>query len=124
MSKNAMKKAARKVSFAQALCSSIRLHQAQIYAQRPEKRAAEKARKRERDAMLREQYKAGTLDPADQEWYEKRIAMKRARQEDSGKGRRKRNKTEFGGGVIIDLGFDELMHVGVSPSEASTESGI
>ena len=74
--------------------------------------------------MLREQYKAGTLDPADQEWYMKRISMKRARQEDSGKGRKRRNKTEFGGGVSIDFGFDELMHVGVSPSAGVVWCGV
>lgn len=76
---------------------------------KPEKRAAEKARRKERAAALREGYEAGTLTPEEQEIYEKRKALRITRKKDTGKSKR-----DWKGGVVIDLGFDELMSEQVS----------
>ena len=81
-----------------------------MMASRPEKRAAERARKRERDAERKEGYAAGTLSAQEVEVFEKRKALKKARIDDA-KGTR---KDVWKGGVIIDLGFDDMMRDPVS----------
>ena len=77
-------------------------------AQRVEKRAAERAKRKDKGAALREGYAAGTLTPEEKEAYEKKVAMRQVRRKDTGS-----SKADWKGGVVIDLGFDELMHDGV-----------
>lgn len=76
---------------------------------KPVKRAAEKAKRRERAAALREGYEAGTLSVEEQDIFEKRKALRTARKRDTGKSKR-----DWKGGIVIDLGFDELMTEQVS----------
>jgi len=110
MSKNQQKKAHRKVSPLEQNFLSLTNAQARMMAVRPEKRAAERARKRERDAQRKEGYAAGTLTAEEMEVYEKRKAMKKARTDDG----KKAKKDVWKGGVIIDLGFDDMMRDPVS----------
>jgi len=84
MSKNAMKKAAKAVKLA---------------ALKIERRAREKAAKKEKQRQKAEKRAAGELD--DDEDEEK-------------KRRAKRPKLDFGGTVVVDLGFDEMMSEKVS----------
>ena len=84
MSKNALKKAVKAERFA-----AIKL----------ERRAREKEAKREKKRQRAEKKAAGELDEDDDE--DKR------RQE-------KKRKLEFGGQVLVDLGFDEMMNDKVS----------
>ncbi|RSH92661.1 tRNA (guanine(9)-N(1))-methyltransferase [Saitozyma podzolica] len=95
MSKSAMKKAARK---------------ARMEELKPIRRQAEKERRRERAVQLAEGYAAGTLTPEERALVETRRAKERERRESKRKGPEKGVDQEaWKGGVIIDLGFDELM---------------
>ncbi|KAH9482346.1 tRNA (guanine(9)-N1)-methyltransferase [Psilocybe cubensis] len=80
MSKNALKKAAKNERFA---------------ALKLERRAREKEAKREKKRILAEKRLAGELDEDDEE--EK-------------KRRTKKPKLQFGGTVVVDLGFDDMMN--------------
>lgn len=84
ISKNALKKAAKAERFA-----AIKL----------ERRAREKEAKREKKRQRAEKKAAGELDEDDEE--------DRQRQA-------KKRKLEFGGRVLVDLGFDEMMNDKVS----------
>ncbi|OCF75178.1 hypothetical protein I204_04029 [Kwoniella mangroviensis CBS 8886] len=101
MSKNAMKRAAK---------------QAKMEAMKPLKRAAEKARRKERAAELSKGYKDGTLSEKDKEIYEKRKKLEKDRKAEKKKFRDKDHEGDdvqgecWNGGVVIDLGFDELMN--------------
>ncbi|WVQ65104.1 uncharacterized protein L199_003276 [Kwoniella botswanensis] len=101
MSKNAMKRAAK---------------QAKMEAMKPLKRAAEKARRKERAAELSKGYKEGTLSEKDKEIYEKRKKLEKDRKAEKKKFRDKDHEGDYdsgecwNGGVVIDLGFDELMN--------------
>lgn len=86
-----------------------------MIAERPEKRKLEKIRRRENAQRLAEGYKEGTLTEEQKAVYESRRAAKITKlnvkkREDSGQDR------DWGGGVVIDLDFDELMNEQVSPS--------
>lgn len=78
-------------------------------ALKPARRAAERARKKENKAHLRDGYASGTLTEEEQRRFEekqqrikdKQAADKRMRHGDKG--------DYWQGGVVIDLGFDELM---------------
>ncbi|WVW80344.1 hypothetical protein I302_102324 [Kwoniella bestiolae CBS 10118] len=99
MSKNAQKKAAK---------------QAKMLAMKPLKRAAEKARRKERAAELTKGYAEGTLSERDKEIYEKRKRLERERKAEKrrfGNGLLDDGSVQvWGGGVVLDLGFDELMN--------------
>jgi len=79
LSKNALKKVAKAERFA---------------ALKLERRAREKEAKREKKRQMAEKRAAGELDHEDEE--EK-------------KRRTKRPKLQFGGNVVVDLGFDDMM---------------
>ena len=84
-------------------------------AERPEKRKAEKLRRRENAQKLTEGYKNGTLTPEELAIYESRRAAKVVRA--VVKKREKLDpvaRPDFGGAVVIDLDFDELMSEQVS----------
>jgi hypothetical protein len=110
ISKNQQKKINRKVILYKELGECLANDQERMLAGRPEKRAAERARKRERDAQRKEGYAAGTLTAEELDVYEKRKAMKKARTDDG----KKAKKEVWKGGVIIDLGFDDMMRDPVS----------
>lgn len=77
---------------------------------KPIRRQAEKERRRERAVQLAEGYAAGTLTPEERALVESRRAKERERRESKRKGPEKGVDQEaWKGGVIIDLGFDELM---------------
>lgn len=84
-------------------------------AEKPEKRKAEKLRRKENAAKLSEGFKAGTLSAEDLATYNARREAKAVRnkvkkREDRG------NVKEWKGGVVIDLDFDELMTEQASPT--------
>jgi tRNA (guanine9-N1)-methyltransferase len=80
--------------------------QAKFEAARPEKRAAERARRRDRAHYLSEGYAAGTLSPEDAALVERQREQKRARKLAS---RGADSASVFPAGVIVDLEFDDLM---------------
>lgn len=89
--------------------------QARIIAERPEKRKAEKLRRRENAQKLAEGYKNGTLTPEEKAIYDSRQAAKAVKL--VVKKREKldpADRPDFGGAVVIDLDFDELMSEQVS----------
>lgn len=87
---------------------------------KPLKRQAEKVRRQQRHHELSTGYAEGTLSAADKEIFEQRRA--REREKRTAKRQEKlaeaegveRNQTVWGGAVIMDLGFDELMTENVS----------
>lgn len=105
--------------------------QARMAAHKPVKRLEERERRKERRAELREGYANGTLSVEDREMLENRRAREKerrvgSRQQARAEGRESDgalgstsglgNEAEsdprrraWGGGVIIDLGFDKLM---------------
>ena len=84
MSKNALKKAAKAERFA-----SLKL----------ERRAREKEAKKEKKRQKAEKRAAGELDDEDQ---------------DENKRRAKKPRLQFGGTIVVDLGFDDMMNDKVS----------
>lgn len=77
---------------------------------KPIRRQAEKERRRERAVQLAEGYAAGTLNAEEKALVESRRAKERERRVSKRKGPEKGVDQEaWKGGVIIDLGFDELM---------------
>lgn len=117
MSKKAMKRAAKQVREASGgIAGSADGRQARLEAQKPEKRKAEKIRRKENAHKLAEGYKAGTLTEEENARYEARKANRAARSQ----VRKKEDKgqvQEWGGGVVIDLDFDELMNEQVRTSD-------
>lgn len=73
--------------------------EARFQAAKLERRAREKEAKKEKKRILAEKRAAGELDEDEEE--QKRSA--------------KRRKLDFGGRVVVDLGFDEKMNPKVSP---------
>ncbi|KIR43333.1 tRNA (guanine(9)-N1)-methyltransferase [Cryptococcus deuterogattii 99/473] len=94
MSKKAMKRAAK---------------QARLEEIKPLKRAAERERRRQRTAQLAEGYAAGTLSEADKELVERRRRVERERKEAQRRVESGDQANDWLGGVVIDLGFDDLM---------------
>ncbi|KAL0252814.1 tRNA (guanine(9)-N1)-methyltransferase [Cryptococcus tetragattii IND107] len=94
MSKKAMKRAAK---------------QARLEEIKPLKRAAERERRRQRTAQLAEGYAAGTLNEADKELVERRRRVERERKEAQRRVESGDQANDWLGGVVIDLGFDDLM---------------
>ncbi|WVQ85487.1 hypothetical protein IAT38_007652 [Cryptococcus sp. DSM 104549] len=94
MSKSAMKRAAKKARMAEV---------------KPLKRAAEKERRRIRHAQLSEGYAAGTLSAEDKDIYERRRRVEKERRIASKAFKSGEQSEDWKGGVVIDLGFDELM---------------
>ncbi|KAE8540109.1 tRNA (guanine(9)-N1)-methyltransferase [Cryptococcus gattii VGV] len=94
MSKKAMKRAAK---------------QARLEEIKPLKRAAERERRRQRTAQLAEGYAAGTLNEADRELVERRRRVERERKEAQRRVESGDQANDWLGGVVIDLGFDDLM---------------
>ncbi|ADV21227.1 tRNA (guanine(9)-N1)-methyltransferase [Cryptococcus gattii E566] len=94
MSKKAMKRAAK---------------QARLEEIKPLKRAAERERRRQRTAQLAEGYAAGTLNEADKELVERRRRVERERKEAQRRVESGDQTNDWLGGVVIDLGFDDLM---------------
>jgi len=84
MSKNALKKAAKAERLA---------------AMKLERRAREKEAKKEKKRQQAEKRAAGELDDED---------------EDANKRRAKKPRLQFGGTVVVDLGFDDMMNDKVS----------
>ncbi|WVQ97063.1 hypothetical protein IAU59_004173 [Kwoniella sp. CBS 9459] len=95
MSKSAMKRAAR---------------QARLEALKPIKRAAEKERRKARSAQLSEGYANGTLSEADKEIFERRKKLEKDRRVAKRKIETGDQEGDWRGGVVVDLGFDELMN--------------
>ncbi|WWC68453.1 uncharacterized protein I206_102381 [Kwoniella pini CBS 10737] len=97
MSKNAMKRAAK---------------QARMEELKPLKRAAEKARRKERQTALSKGYTEGTLTEEDKALYEKRKKLEKDRKISKRKfDNGTLNDGEiWNGAIVIDLGFDELMN--------------
>jgi tRNA (guanine9-N1)-methyltransferase len=94
--------------------------QARAAELRPLKRQAEKLRRQERSKELAAGYANGTLSEADKEVFELRKAKEKERRsarkeskilrDDGESGEVKgKGKDVWGGAVIMDLGFDELM---------------
>lgn len=82
--------------------------QARLAELRPQQRAAERERRKERHAYLAEGYANGTLSDADKAIYEARKVTKHQR--NTAKRRLELGGgTDWGGVVVVDLGFDELM---------------
>lgn len=77
----------------------------------PLKRQAEKARRRERTQQLKQGLREGTLSEAEREQIEAKIARDKERRVAIRANRRgtELEKDVFGAGVLIDLGFDDLM---------------
>lgn len=76
---------------------------------KPLKRAAERERRRQRTAQLAEGYAAGTLNEADKELVERRRRVERERKEAQRRVESGDQANDWLGGVVIDLGFDDLM---------------
>ncbi|WVF70694.1 hypothetical protein IAT40_005487 [Kwoniella sp. CBS 6097] len=95
MSKSAMKRAAR---------------QARLEALKPMKRAAEKERRKARLTQLSEGYANGTLSEADKEIFERRKRTEKERKVAKRKIDHGEQDGDWRGGVVVDLGFDELMN--------------
>ncbi|OCF32896.1 tRNA (guanine-N(1)-)-methyltransferase [Kwoniella heveanensis BCC8398] len=95
MSKSAMKRAAR---------------QARLEALKPIKRAAEKERRKARAAQLAEGYANGTLSEADREIFERRKQTEKERRVAKRKIEHGEQGSDWRGGIVVDLGFDELMN--------------
>ncbi|UOH79986.1 tRNA (guanine(9)-N1)-methyltransferase [Cryptococcus neoformans] len=94
MSKKAMKRAAK---------------QARLEQIKPLKRAAERERRRQRTAQLAEGYAAGTLSEVDKELVERRRRVEKERKEAQRRIESGDQANDWLGGVVIDLGFDDLM---------------
>lgn len=82
---------------------------ARLAEQKPEKRKAEKLRRRENAQKLHEASKAGTLTP------EQRIVLEARQNTKIIRARAKRREhkgdvPDWRGGVVIDLDFDDLMN--------------
>lgn len=73
------------------------------------KRAAERERRRQRTAQLAEGYAAGTLSEVDKELVERRRRVEKERKEAQRRIESGDQATDWLGGVVIDLGFDDLM---------------
>lgn len=73
------------------------------------KRAAERERRRQRTAQLAEGYASGTLNEADKELVERRRRVERGRKEAQRRVESGDQTNDWLGGVVIDLGFDDLM---------------
>ncbi|WWD18116.1 hypothetical protein CI109_102565 [Kwoniella shandongensis] len=95
MSKNAMKRAAK---------------QARMEAVKPLKRAAEKERRKIRTAQLAKGYAEGTLTEEEREIVERRKRLEKQRKVARRKAEHGEEGDGWGGGVVVDLGFDELMN--------------
>jgi len=85
-------------------------HQARFEALRPQRRAAEKERRRKNALRLAQGYAEGTLTDAEKEVFEKRKARQRDIRHARKTGGEVVEGEEWRGGVVIDLGFDEMMH--------------
>lgn len=83
-------------------------------ALKPQKRLAEKIRRRERAAVLKQGYEAGTLPEADRILVEQRRQTERLRKGAIRAVREGGTGGDWKGGVVIDLGFDDLMSEQVS----------
>ncbi|TYJ55914.1 hypothetical protein B9479_003437 [Cryptococcus floricola] len=83
--------------------------QAKMETLKPLKRAAEKERRRVRNAELHEGYAAGTLSEADKAIVERRRQIERERKEAKKRLDKGEQGDDWKGGVVVDLGFDELM---------------
>lgn len=106
MSKKAIKRAARQVSLAYLM--KLADFKAKLAEAKPEKRKAEKIRRKENAQKLYEAEKAGTLTPEQQSVLEARLQSKIAR----ARAKRRENRgdvPDWKGGVVIDLDFDDLM---------------
>lgn len=84
-------------------------------ALKPVKRQAERIKRRERQHALKEGYANGTLSASEVELVENRKARERERNA----ARRRDGETDWAGGVVIDLGFDDLMTDQVSRAALS-----
>jgi hypothetical protein len=81
---------------------------AKLAEAKPEKRKAEKLRRKENAQKLYEAEKAGTLTPEQQSVLEARLHSKIIR----ARAKRRENRgdvPDWKGGVVIDLDFDQLM---------------
>jgi hypothetical protein len=101
------------------------MHQARHAEMKPAKRQAEKVRRQQRAHELSAGYAEGTLSEADKEIFEARKARERekrnakkinARSADDDNGEGSSKQAVWGGAVIMDLGFDDLMTDNVSSS--------
>ncbi|KAK8865705.1 hypothetical protein IAR55_000850 [Kwoniella newhampshirensis] len=95
MSKSAVKRAAK---------------QARMEALKPMKRAAEKERRKIRTAQLAKGYAEGTLSEAEREIVERRKRLEKQRKVAKRKAEHGEEGNGWGGGVVVDLGFDDLMN--------------
>jgi hypothetical protein len=108
LSKNAIKRAARQVSLLNSRVEVELTLKAKLAEAKPEKRKAEKIRRRENAQKLYEAEKAGTLTPEQQSVLEARQNSKILR----ARAKRRENRgdvPDWKGGVVIDLDFDHLM---------------
>jgi hypothetical protein len=107
LSKKAIKRAARQVCAFPTTRGSL-ISKAKLAEAKPEKRKAEKLRRKENAQKLYEAEKAGTLTPEQQSVLEARLHSKIIR----ARAKRRDNRgdvPDWKGGVVIDLDFDHLM---------------
>lgn len=99
MSKNAMKREAKR---------------ARWEATKLDRRQAEKDRRRDKRAADKAEFDSGTMTPEEKEAYEQRRQHRQQKNKARLKGGLAKEEDAWKGGIIIDLGFDELMLEGVS----------
>jgi hypothetical protein len=99
LSKNAMKKAAKL---------------ARMEAQKPNRRAQEKEKAKARKASQKADYEAGKMTAEEAAEYLERVRDRTDKLNAKQRGGRVKDKDAWRGGLIIDLGFDDLMNQGVS----------
>ena len=99
LSKNAMKKAAKL---------------ARMEAQKPNRRAQEKDKAKARKASQKADYEAGKMTPEEAAEYLERVRDRTDKLNAKQRGGRVKDKDAWRGGLIVDLGFDDLMNQGVS----------
>jgi tRNA (guanine9-N1)-methyltransferase len=83
--------------------------QARIAAERPQRRLEEKTRRKARSHYLAEGHAAGTLTPAELASFEDKRSRTAARERARQRIGHGEVQGDWKGGVVVDLGFDDLM---------------
>lgn len=109
LSKNAIKKAAK---------------QARIEAEKSSRRAYEKEKAKARKAAQKAEFESGQMTPEQVEAYELKRKERNEKLRAKQKGGKVKDEEAWKGGIVIDLGFDELMTEAVSLFSSCSQQSV